>query len=414
MIKSIPFKLSFKIYQWMLLLIIAFSTYLGYQFYQVTFQAQVIENQRFWVITQLSQYRSRTDSLSFLARQYVRSKNLDYLQQFRKLEQRYSKLIISNADLTMKGAVENESADLEGEYIPFSVNERVWLSRAVLADSRLRVLENEAFSVLDKQQDLTVANKRVEDILYSGEYIKINLDMMTLINKVLGSINRRFQQKVNEMDVQRTGLVYTIPAILVVNLVLLLVSFLAINRRMTNYLNELKSLAIKDFLTGVHNRKYLMEAGPLLLSLNQREQTQVAVLMLDIDKFKLINDRFGHDAGDEVLIAFSQAIAARMRKGDIFSRFGGEEFVLILNKVSQADALYLANEIRVLLAKQTILTERGSITYTVSIGVSMSDDISTLDNLITTADKALYEAKHSGRNKVIIDKKENFSVALTV
>jgi len=414
MIKSIPFKLSFKIYQWMLLLIIAFSTYLGYQFYQVTFQAQVIENQRFWVITQLSQYRSRTDSLSFLARQYVRSKNLDYLQQFRKLEQRYSKLIISNADLTMKGAVENESADLEGEYIPFSVNERVWLSRAVLADSRLRVLENEAFSVLDKQQDLTVANKRVEDILYSGEYIKINLDMMTLINKVLGSINRRFQQKVNEMDVQRTGLVYTIPAILVVNLVLLLVSFLAINRRMTNYLNELKSLAIKDFLTGVHNRKYLMEAGPLLLSLNQREQTQVAVLMLDIDKFKLINDRFGHDAGDEVLIAFSQAIVARMRKGDIFSRFGGEEFVLILNKVSQADALYLANEIRVLLAKQTILTERGSITYTVSIGVSMSDDISTLDNLITTADKALYEAKHSGRNKVIIDKKENFSVALTV
>jgi len=398
----------------MLLLIIAFSTYLGYQFYQVTFQAQVIENQRFWVITQLSQYRSRTDSLSFLARQYVRSKNLDYLQQFRKLEQRYSKLIISNADLTMKGAVENESADLEGEYIPFSVNERVWLSRAVLADSRLRVLENEAFSVLDKQQDLTVANKRVEDILYSGEYIKINLDMMTLINKVLGSINRRFQQKVNEMDVQRTGLVYTIPAILVVNLVLLLVSFLAINRRMTNYLNELKSLAIKDFLTGVHNRKYLMEAGPLLLSLNQREQTQVAVLMLDIDKFKLINDRFGHDAGDEVLIAFSQAIVARMRKGDIFSRFGGEEFVLILNKVSQADALYLANEIRVLLAKQTILTERGSITYTVSIGVSMSDDISTLDNLITTADKALYEAKHSGRNKVIIDKKENFSVALTV
>jgi len=183
---------------------------------------------------------------------------------------------------------------------------------------------------------------------------------------------------------------------------------------MTNYLNELKSLAIKDFLTGVHNRKYLMEAGPLLLSLNQREQTQVAVLMLDIDKFKLINDRFGHDAGDEVLIAFSQAIVARMRKGDIFSRFGGEEFVLILNKVSQADALYLANEIRVLLAKQTILTERGSITYTVSIGVSMSDDISTLDNLITTADKALYEAKHSGRNKVIIDKKENFSVALTV
>jgi len=140
----------------------------------------------------------------------------------------------------------------------------------------------------------------------------------------------------------------------------------------------------------------------------------VAVLMLDIDKFKSINDRYGHDAGDEVLIAFSHAISARMRKGDIFSRFGGEEFVLILNKVNESDAQYLADELRILLAKQEVGTQRGSIKYTVSIGVSLSDDVSDLAMLITNADKALYQAKHSGRNKVVIDNQEEFSVALSV
>ena len=414
MIKSIPFKLSFKIYQWTLLLIIAFSTYLGYQFYQVTFQAQKIENQRFWVIAQLSQYRSRTDSLSYLARQYLRNHDINFLDQYKKSKKEHSRLISSNADLTNDAVIADENLSTEGKYSPFSINERVLLSRAATADKRLRVLENDAILAADEQNQLDITQKSVENILYSGEYIKVNLDMMTLINKLLNSVNQRFQQKVAEMERQRAGLVYTIPSILAVNLVLLLASFLFINRRMTNYHNELTSLTIKDFLTGAHNRKYLMEAGPLLLSLNQREQTRVAVLMLDIDKFKLINDRYGHDAGDEVLIAFSHAISARMRKGDIFSRFGGEEFVLILNKVNESDAQYLAEELRILLAKQEVGTQRGSIKYTVSIGVSLSDDVSDLAMLITNADKALYQAKHSGRNMVVIDNREEFSVALTV
>ena len=182
---------------------------------------------------------------------------------------------------------------------------------------------------------------------------------------------------------------------------------------MKSYHKELKSLTIKDFLTGVHNRKYLMETGPLLISLNQREQTQVAVLMLDIDKFKLINDHYGHDAGDDVLIAFSHTITHRLRKGDIFSRFGGEEFILILNKVTEADAEHFANEVRDLIGRQKLSTQQGDIDYTVSIGVVMSDDVSSLNALITLADKALYQAKNSGRNKVIMIKSENFPIALS-
>ncbi len=336
---------------------------------------------------------------------------MNFLDQYKKRKKEHSRLISSNADLTNVAVIDDENLSTDGKYSPFSINERVLLSRAVAADKRLRGLENNAILATGMQGQVDTNQKSVENILYSGEYIKVNLEMMTLINKLLGSVNQRFQQKVAEMERQRASLVYTIPSILAVNLVLLLASFLFINRRMTNYHNELMSLTIKDFLTGAHNRKYLMEAGPLLLSLNQREQTQVAVLMLDIDEFKSINDRYGHDAGDEVLIAFSHAISARMRKGDIFSRFGGEEFVLILNKVNESDAQYLADELRILLAKQEVGTQRGCIKYTVSIGVSLSDDVSDLAMLITNADKALYQAKHSGRNMVVIDNQEEFSVA---
>lgn len=405
--------MSFKIFQWMLVLIIAFSTYLGYQFYQVTFRAQIIENQRFWVVAQLGQYRSRTDSLSFLSRQYAGSLNRDYLIKYNADKKNQSALIKRNANLTDSMAKQVSYPSTVSSYHPFSVNERVLLNRAVLADIRLRELEKSAFNILLTTKSATEKDKSIEAILYSGDYIRINLEIMTLINKLLESVNKRFQAKVGEMEIERAGLVYTIPSILAVNLILLLVSFLFINKRMNNYHRELKNLTVKDFLTGVHNRKYLMETGPLLLSLNNREQSLAAVLMLDIDNFKLINDHYGHDAGDEVLISFSHAVSARLRKGDIFSRFGGEEFVLMLNKVTRADAENFANELREMLAAHQVPTDHGEIKYTVSIGVVMSNDASSLNSLLKRADKALYQAKRAGRNKVVMIKKERFSAALS-
>lgn len=396
MIKTIPFKLSFKIFQWMLVLLIAFSTYLGYQFFQVTIQAQKIENQRFWVISQLSAYRSRIEKKSYLSRQYQRSNNSIYLTK-------YNEINIAN---------ENGLSTSTLIYTPLSANERILWGRAKLVDGRLRGLEADAFYYI-KHRKKYPSRAGGGSVLFSGEYVRLNLALMTIINKLLESVNNRFQQKISHIKIQQTGLIYTIPSMLAVNLVLLLFTFVLINRRMKSYHKELKSLTIKDFLTGVHNRKYLMETGPLLISLNQREQTQVAVLMLDIDKFKLINDHYGHDAGDDVLIAFSHTITHRLRKGDIFSRFGGEEFILILNKVTEADAEHFANEVRDLIGRQKLSTQQGDIDYTVSIGVVMSDDVSSLNALITLADKALYQAKNSGRNKVIMIKSENFPIALS-
>lgn len=415
MMKRMSFQLSFKIFQWMLVLIIIFSTYLGYQFYQMTFKSQAIENQRFWVVTILDKYRIRTDNLSYLARQYLINLNPKYLQQYDSLKQMKNPLVFAKDEQSKQGSDVQSSTLGNVIYRPFAQSEQTLLDRILDNDRKLRLIEAKAFDSINRLGGRVRQSQRLfNSALQTGEYLKLNLDVMTLINQVLDSVNKRFQQKVNEMEVERASLIYTIPAILCINLILIVFSFLFINRRMEKYHSDLEGLSIKDFLTGVHNRKYLMETGPMLLALNRRERTQAALLLLDIDHFKVVNDKYGHDTGDRVLKAFSDTVIHRMRKGDIFSRFGGEEFVLMLNKITAMEAERYANELRVLLASQSMATELGDIKYTVSIGVIMSDENSELKSLIDNADKALYKAKHAGRDRVVMFEKDYMANSIAV
>ncbi len=137
--------------------------------------------------------------------------------------------------------------------------------------------------------------------------------------------------------------------------------------------------------------------------------------MLDIDHFKKINDQHGHEIGDRVLKIFCNLVANRLRQGDVFSRIGGEEFVLLLNKVNSVDAENYANELRAILALNTFTVQQCTITYTVSMGIAMSDSELDLAELLCLADSVLYQAKESGRDKVIMYKTTaELSVKVTV
>ena len=398
--KQIPFKLSFKLFEWLLALIIAFSTYLGFQFYQVTLKAQTIENQRFEIVSSLNDFRGRTDNLSYLSRHFLFTLDIEFLEKYQKINNSKNSLIYGDAHLTEFLAGSNHH---ENTIQSFSLEERVLFNRVIADDAKLRMMEKRALEhVFNEKNRVQKISETSTSELQSEDYLRLNLEMLSLLNNLLVSVNHRFQQQIGEVVVESTGMIYTIPAILIINLLLLLASFVFINTRMREYHTELEGMSFKDFLTGVHNRKYLMEAGPFLLSLNRREKTQVAVLLLDIDKFKAINDQYGHDAGDEVLVAFSKTINKRMRKGDIFSRFGGEEFVLMLNNVRSLGAEHFANELRIQLSRLSLQCSNGAICYTVSIGVVMSDDHSDLTQLISRADEALYRAKNSGRNRVVM------------
>ena len=179
-------------------------------------------------------------------------------------------------------------------------------------------------------------------------------------------------------------------------------------KRYTDYLrqnlDQSLELAVTDQLTGLHNRRYMSGQLDSLVKRAALGGDPVAALLIDIDHFKKINDGFGHDVGDEVLREFALRLASNVRAIDLPCRYGGEEFTVIMPDTQLADALRIAERIRMHVSGSPFRVAHGSelLTVTISIGVSATsgpDD--TPETLLKRADEAVYEAKKSGRNAVV-------------
>ena len=171
---------------------------------------------------------------------------------------------------------------------------------------------------------------------------------------------------------------------------------------------RLSQLAMTDQLTGLANRRALLQSLESEWRRHERYRTDISILALDIDHFKLVNDTWGHDIGDLVLIEFANRIQNEMRASDIFGRMGGEEFLIIAANTPEVYAMALAEKIRNTIAQQAFTfqtleqAEPLVIKITVSIGVSgLTPAQESLDQWLASADKALYRAKNSGRNTLV-------------
>ncbi len=166
---------------------------------------------------------------------------------------------------------------------------------------------------------------------------------------------------------------------------------------------ELKSLSITDPLTRLYNRRYFSDASSTLFNLSLRHKKPLSLIMIDIDKFKNINDTFGHPNGDKVLIELANILQASLRKSDFVCRYGGEEFVILLPETDANNALLIAEEFREKIESCCITLENHQIVkFTISLGISQIDHSqdTTIENILKRADEALYVAKNEGRNKV--------------
>lgn len=166
---------------------------------------------------------------------------------------------------------------------------------------------------------------------------------------------------------------------------------------------ELKLLASLDPLTKLYNRRYFMETAKQILELAQRNRTKTSLIILDIDKFKRVNDVYGHKAGDDVIIALSSNLLDISRKSDLMSRWGGEEFVLLLPNTDINGALIIAEKIRKKVEELVVSLENEQrVQFTVSLGTSEFNSKSdiNIEAAVNRADEALYRAKESGRNRV--------------
>lgn len=170
-------------------------------------------------------------------------------------------------------------------------------------------------------------------------------------------------------------------------------------------LEEIKELSIHDPLTGAFNRGYLDQTLPLELKRSFRYLRDLSLVMIDLDRFKQVNDSWGHQAGDAVLKHCTGLISGAIRREiDWLARFGGEEFVLVLPETDQAGSLVVADRLRGLIAGTPCLFEGQQIAVTASFGAvtkGPSDIGVNIDQLLRQADACLYEAKQGGRNRVI-------------
>ena len=167
-----------------------------------------------------------------------------------------------------------------------------------------------------------------------------------------------------------------------------------------HHVHVYRTAASTDHLTGLLNRRALMDNATQLCTRQAKRKEPVAVLMFDLDHFKSINDRFGHALGDSVLRLFGQVVRSSTRAHDLIGRFGGEEFVAIVPGGVES-ASKIAERVRSAFEAAGIMVDEHAIGATVSIGTAVSyDAVTSIDALIARADAALYRAKHEGRNRI--------------
>ncbi|MDP3858144.1 MAG: diguanylate cyclase [Stagnimonas sp.] len=170
------------------------------------------------------------------------------------------------------------------------------------------------------------------------------------------------------------------------------------------FLRQLESIAIRDALTNLYTMRFLREITPSILSKQQRDGHRLlAAIFIDIDHFKQVNDRYGHDSGDQVLKRVAQVMTSLSRAGDFCVRFGGEEFVLIGFFDDEAAAVQVAERIRTETARLSFSHRKTQFQLTLSAGIAIyHPGAESFDDLLKRADQKMYQAKEQGRNRVLI------------
>ena len=172
---------------------------------------------------------------------------------------------------------------------------------------------------------------------------------------------------------------------------------------------RVEAMATIDELTGIYNRRQLIQLGEHALAQVKRSERPLSIILFDIDHFKDVNDNFGHTTGDTILKKIVGCCQKNVRKMDIFGRYGGDEFIVILPETTVEQAEFVAKRLNTNVFINSELLEECPIQLSISVGLSfLNDEQESLTQLINQADEAMYNAKKSGRNRIVLYKKSPF------
>jgi two-component system cell cycle response regulator len=247
--------------------------------------------------------------------------------------------------------------------------------------------------VLGRSDDCDIT---INDQSISRRHARFDLEVDGYLATDLQSTNGTF---VNDKPANRTPLVDG-DHLRVGNCLL---RFLAGGNVEADYHEELFKLAIVDALTGLYNKRYLMDYLERELARSVRYDRPLALILIDIDHFKAINDRLGHLAGDLTLRRLAGCLGSEIRRDDLLARYGGEEFAVVLSETDHRRAAELAERIRGAVERHAFAFEGRRYEVTISLGVAstLGDEALSPQELIRRADQRLYQAKHEGRNRVV-------------
>jgi diguanylate cyclase (GGDEF)-like protein len=245
-------------------------------------------------------------------------------------------------------------------------------------------------------------NRKFIDMLKANKIAQLNekyaTDYKIKQNKLLVNSNKIKALEIKDSENKKTNQQQKI-----VMLFMTIVVFLLLILRQMKLRGTLKYLAKTDSLTGLYNRRTLFNEGNKLVDQAINENQTLSIIVIDVDFFKAVNDRYGHDTGDKVLSFIAQLGRETMRSRDVFARLGGEEFAGILPGVTPEEAKAIAERLREKIAQFDLSDLAIENNVTVSIGVANLEQVSPqFDNILNAADIAMYYAKANGRNKVYL------------
>lgn len=349
------------------------------------------------------------------------SKREAYLKDlYQQVQDKEQQLLTLNDELEEKDAalsaqkqlLAEQAGELEASLSQLNeFNLQITEAERLIKDNRQEMVDNKR--VLDQQQQ-TLLEKQKAFLAQQQKMTQLEADIMKN-QKILLQQQDDILIKQNELaeqerviSFQRHGL-YGVASIAVIFLIMsfFLMRISLMHKRANKELEKLNSrlyeLATVDSLTKIFNRRHFFETTEKYMAYARRQNDQAAVLMIDIDHFKSINDRFGHAVGDKAILLVADILRSSLREYDLVGRLGGEEYGMYLANCSKEDALLIAERLRQKIAESSIrnLKSEEPITFTVSIGVTMfNGDDQHIEALLIKADQALYRAKENGRNRV--------------
>ena len=298
-----------------------------------------------------------------------------------------------------------------------------YMARLTLSDKAMIVTEN------NEGENEVICTYRISDENEINRYFSLKLDSEEDVFFICNNDSRFYQLDDNVLKDGMKACMYmkiinrekNINSSAGINARLILIACNAVNyinaeskktiekfKPFLTFLLEKYSLTISstlDKLTGVYNRKYFEEALFFLLDSARLEKSEFAVIMFDIDDFKGVNDKYGHQTGDEVLVKLTKEVENCIGKRDIIGRYGGEEFIVLLPSVNKEKAINMAEKIRTNVEEAKILGDKRKVTLSIGIAMSAYEPLNN-EEIIERADQALYKAKHAGKNRCILWEKD--------